>query len=110
MGFKLHAAKYSSRAPIEQLAAFYREALATHGTVIDCSSGKPVALPSSAASRFPPLLERRRLRLRAWRCRAASGAMPQCLQPWAGLLQARRSPRRCSAPWSCSPATAPRSF
>lgn len=50
MGFKLHAAKYSSRAPIEQLAAFYREALATHGTVIDCSSGKPVALPSYAAS------------------------------------------------------------
>lgn len=50
MGFKLHAAKYSSRAPIEQLAAFYREALAAHGAVIDCSSGKPVALPSAAAS------------------------------------------------------------
>lgn len=50
MGFKLHAAKYSSRAPIEQLAAFYREALAAHGTVIDCSSGKPVALASAASA------------------------------------------------------------
>ncbi len=50
MSFKLHAAKYSSRAPIEQLAAFYREALAAHGTVIDCSSGKPVALSAAAAS------------------------------------------------------------
>jgi len=50
MGFKLHVAKYSSRAPIEQLAAFYREALAAHGTVIDCSSGKPVALASAASA------------------------------------------------------------
>lgn len=55
MGFKLHAAKYSSRASIDQLAAFYREALAAHGTVIDCSSGKPLALPSgtSAAASAP---------------------------------------------------------
>jgi hypothetical protein len=50
MGFKLHVAKYSSRAPVEQLAAFYRTALAAHGTVVDCSSGKPVALPSSDAA------------------------------------------------------------
>lgn len=56
MGFKLHAAKYSSRASIDQLAAFYREALAAHGTVIDCSSGKPLALPgsASAAASAPP--------------------------------------------------------
>ncbi len=51
LGFSLKVAKYASRASLDLVAAYYREALAALGPVIDCSSGVPRALaPASAAS------------------------------------------------------------
>lgn len=55
LGFSLKVAKYGSRAPLERVAAYYREALAALGPVIDCSSGTPRALaPAPAASAATP--------------------------------------------------------
>lgn len=50
LGFSLKVAKYASRAPLDRVAAYYREALAVLGPVIDCSSGVPRALAPAAAA------------------------------------------------------------
>ncbi len=41
VGFRMALAQYRSSDPVEDVAAFYRQALAREGTVLDCSGPRP---------------------------------------------------------------------
>lgn len=43
-GMKLIVSKFASDDSLDRIADFYRDALAVHGPVLDCSSGSPAAL------------------------------------------------------------------
>lgn len=43
VGFKLALLKYRSDASVDEVAGFYRKALAKHGAVLDCSGTQPMA-------------------------------------------------------------------
>jgi len=48
LGFKLHVRKFASGDPVETVAAFYQDALAQYGEVLDCSN-KRAPKPASGA-------------------------------------------------------------
>lgn len=48
VGFKLALLKYRSTASVDEVAAYYRQALARHGAVLDCSNPPPAAKTASA--------------------------------------------------------------
>jgi hypothetical protein len=50
LGFRMALAQYRSSDPVEDVAAFYRRALAREGTVLDCSGPRP-AEPAPADDR-----------------------------------------------------------
>ena len=41
LGFHLAVLKYTSPAPLDNVAAYYRDAMGRHGTVLDCSQARP---------------------------------------------------------------------
>lgn len=43
LGFKLALVKFSTGDPVDKVAAYYREAMARHGTVLDCTGPRPAA-------------------------------------------------------------------
>jgi hypothetical protein len=43
LGFKLALVKFSSGDPVDKVAAFYRDAMARYGTVLDCTGPRPAA-------------------------------------------------------------------
>jgi hypothetical protein len=51
LGFKLAVAKYRSADPVESVAAFYRDALARFGPVLDCSAPRARAAAASSESK-----------------------------------------------------------
>jgi len=51
MGFRLSAIKFSSADSAAQIASFYREALAQHGTVLECTAENSGKAEQTAASR-----------------------------------------------------------
>ncbi len=51
VGFKLALLKYRSTASVDEVAGFYRKALARHGEVLDCSNPPPAAKTASAGDK-----------------------------------------------------------
>lgn len=49
LGFKLALMKFSSSDSVDKVAAFYREALAKHGAVLDCSGPRPIKTATGAS-------------------------------------------------------------
>lgn len=43
LGFKLALVKFSTGDPVDKVAAYYREAMARYGTVLDCTGPRPAA-------------------------------------------------------------------